>query len=133
MKNFDDDRKLVPFDEEERRFVLGGETFTVKPRVRPEVLIPWAKVTTESSMEDDVANVDATLKGLLEPESLDRFEQLRARETDPVAYLDLVAVLRWAVEVTAGRPTKQPSNSGSGDGKNGTDSTAGQSLRAVEA
>lgn len=133
MKNFDEERNFVPLDEEDRRFQLGGETFTLRARVRPEVLIPATRITNGSAMEDDIANIDAALAALLEPESAERFTRLRAREDDPITYKELLPVIAYAVEVTAGRPTKPSASSGNGDAASTDASKAGSSLRAVEA
>lgn len=132
MKDFDQDRG-EPLNEDERTFRLRGQVFTLKPRVRPEVLIPASLVTTASSIGEDVANIDEMLKAFLNGDDAARYEELRAREDDPIEYRELLAIVRWAVEVSTGRPTEQPAPSGSGAGESGTGSTAASSLRAVEA
>lgn len=125
MKDFDGARaERSARDEEERTFKLGGETFTIRPAVRPETLIAASRVKTDSEIADDVAAFDEMLEGFLEPVDRDRYRELRLREDDPVTFADLMDVAQWAVEVNTGRPTGQPSLSSPGLKPTGTELTA---------
>lgn len=129
MKDFDEARTAAR-DAEERSFKLGGETFTIRPAVRPETLVAASRVRQDSEIADDVAAFDEMLEGFLEPGDRDRYRELRLRETDPVTFADLMAVAQWAVEVNTGRPTEQPSPSTPGLKPTGTELTAVPPLTA---
>lgn len=125
MKDFDEARaQRNATDAEERSFKLGGETFTIRAAVRPETLVAASRVTTDSSLVDDVAAFDELIKGFLEETDRERYEQLRLREVDPVTFTDLMEIAQWAVEVNSARPTEQPSPSGLGREPTGTPLTA---------
>lgn len=115
MKDFDEARTARSTrDAEERSFKLGGETFTIRPAVRPETLAAAARVTTDSGVADDIEAFDELILGFLEDEGRARYETLRRREEDPVTFTDLMEVAAWMVEVNSGRPTVQPSPSSAG-------------------
>lgn len=133
MKDFDQERATVPFDEEARTFRLRGETFTIKQAVRPEVLVPASRVNRESVLADDVTNVDATILAVLDGDGPDRYRQIRESDDDPITFIDMMAIVNFAIEVATGRPTRQPGSSGAGPSKTGTGSTGEPPLRAVEA
>lgn len=116
-KSFDD---LVST---ERTFVVRGETFTWRD-VRPEVLTaftPAESAEDEKSDPEDNSGIWKTLDEqialFLVPEDVERWNNLRAREENPVTIVQLNAILEWLVAEQTERPTQTPSPSGSGRGK----------------
>lgn len=133
MKDFDTERAARPtLDEEERTFKLGGETFVIRPQVRPDVLTPVAGIGTDGAPPGVVlAILDEFLTEILEGDGPERYMTLRARETDILTFQDLDDVSAWAMEVVTGRPTERSSPSTGSPGPTGTTSTEGSRLQAV--
>lgn len=132
MEDFDEARTARAPGDDERSFKLGGEVFTIRQAVRPEVLVTAVSITNESGMDHDVKALDETMHGLLEEEGRGRYTALRERESDPVTYFDLVDVVRWAMKVHTGRPTERPAPSLPGPGPTGAGLTAVAPLPAAE-
>jgi hypothetical protein len=115
-KTFDD---LVS---NERTFIVRGETFTWRD-VRPEVLTAFTPSENgkEAGEEEDNSGIWRTLDEqimlFLVTEDRERWENLRAREDNPVTIVQLNAILEWLVGEQTDRPTQTPSPSGSGRGK----------------
>lgn len=125
MKNFDTEREERKLSEEERTFVLGGETFVAKASVRPEALSQWDGITQEMSVSQILEATDATVLALIEnrDDAHNRYTAIRARDEDPIAVDDLVEVGKWLVEVQTGRPTEPQSGSTASPPTPGTTST----------
>lgn len=115
-KNFDD---LISG---ERTFVVRGETFTWRD-VRPEILTAFTPTETAEEGKDPEDNsgiwkqLDEQISLFLVPEDVERWNNLRAREDNPVTIVQLNAILEWLVGEQTERPTQTPSPSGSGRGK----------------
>jgi hypothetical protein len=125
MKDFDQERAIrTAPSEDERTFVLAGESFTIRASVRADTLAHASDVTADSKVSDDVAAFDALIEGFLEEHDRPRYRLLRARETDPVTFDDLMEVAAWMVSVNSGRPTQQASPSTAGPERTGTTLTA---------
>lgn len=139
MKNFDDARKERL--NRERQFVIGGETFTFRPSVRPEDVLDWFEMRTGESLTGDdgltqrqqVEVYDRTVLAFLEPSQDEAWAKVRADADPPITIKDISDLIEWLFEEQAGRPTSQPSDSstGSGSGETGTTST-GSSLSEEE-
>ena len=113
-KSFDD---LIS---NERTFVVRGETFTWRD-VRPEILTAFTPEVTEGKDPEDNSGIwkqlDEQIQLFLVPEDVERWQNLRAREDNPVTIIQLNAILEWLVGEQTERPTQTPSPSGSGRGK----------------
>lgn len=116
-KSFDD---LVST---ERTFVVRGETFTWRD-VRPEVLTAFQPSEAEEKKEGEPEDnsgiwkqLDEQISLFLVPEDVERWQNLRAREENPVTIIQLNAILEWLVGEQTERPTQTPSPSASGRGK----------------
>lgn len=110
----------------ERSFIIGGETFHHRIGVPPEVLQPWLEADEFSS--DWLTILDETIVAMLEPGEEDLWKKVRdPNAANPLTQIDLTALIRWLIEVTAGRPTGPPSNSSDGRPSTETRSTDGSS------
>ena len=133
MKDFDE--LLSP----DRTFKVKGEVFTWHD-VRPEVLtlfeFPFpeenGKATSAKAKEEldkrqktyawDLA--DAQIKIFLSESDRERWDQLRAREENPIPIKQINALLEWLMEEQTNRPTQPPSPSEAGRGRTAPSSTA---------
>lgn len=116
MKDFDAvTAERNTLDVEARTFKLRGETFTIRPAVRAETLVAASRITTESNPASDIVAFDELIEGFLEPDDRDRYRDIRARETDPVTFTDLMAISMWMIETNSGRPNDEQSGRGPTD------------------
>ncbi len=112
------------FDEllsQERTFVVRGETFTWRD-VRPEILTAFKPETNGKDPEDTSViwkQLDDQIGLFLVPEDVERWNNLRSREDNPVTIVQINAILEWLVGEQTERPTQTPSPSGSGRGRTG--------------
>lgn len=119
-RNFDEDLS------EDLEFVVGGETFKMK-YVRPEVLAAWEDEETSEKSEGALKQMDARIKLFLDGTNgaHKRWDDIRARDDNPVSMGQINDILLWMVEVQSGRPTIQPSPSVIGRGKTVASSKVG--------
>lgn len=131
MKDFDAKRKARM--DRDRSFKIGGEEFTMRAGLRPEVLIPWEQLTEETSAAEVLQILDSIVLDFLEPygDSHDRYRALRERVEEPITLQDLQELVEWLIAEQTGRPTGQPSSSTPSAVPPGTGSTEGSSLREV--
>ena len=117
-KSFDD---LIS---KEKTFTVRGQTFTWKD-VRPEILTAFKPEENGDKDKDPEDNsgiwkeLDGQIKLFLVSEDQERWDNLRARDDDPVTIVQLNAILEWLVGEQTDRPTQTPLPSGSGPGKTG--------------
>ena len=114
-KNFDEEYKP------ELTFTIGGEDFHVS-YVRPEVLAGWGdEITGRETPPTEVealAIMDGRIKGFLNSNGdAARWDEIRARDADPVTGAQMNGLLMWLIEVHSDRPTIPPSPSASGRGR----------------
>ena len=130
MKDFDEGRvAALNTPEADRTFVIGGETFTCRASVRPEVMFEIAEMDADTPSPQVFAIIDRLVLNMIEPvnDAQNRWRALREREDDPLTINDLNGLVSWLVEQQAGRPTEAPSLSLPGRETNGTPSTASSS------
>jgi hypothetical protein len=127
-RNFDDHRKKK--DEAtraEREFILGGEHFTARARVRPEAFMEWDSLDMETTPASEILEkADATILSMIEKKdnAHDRYRALREREDDALNLEDLTDLVQWLVEVqSGGRPTEPASDSSTSPDETGTSLT----------
>ena len=135
MQDFDIER--AKRWEEDRRFKIGGEVFTHKPTVRPELMTAYEDMAGSATGTEALAIMDALIVGWLDttedPEALDRFRALREREDDPLGGGDLSDIVKWLYQNSARRPTTASTSSDAGRTTTGTTSTDGSSPEQDEA
>lgn len=130
MKNFDEAREARA--KEDRSFQLGGEVFTRKVGIRPEVLSPYENLSDDTPATEALATIDMIVLDMIEDggegqDACVRYKALRAREDDPVTLGDLTDLVEWLVESATSRPTSRQSGSMRGPAATGTISTEGSS------
>lgn len=115
MRDFDEERRDRV--EEDRRFRIGGETFTARAFVRPEAIDDYDRMTADTPAEEALATLDRLIVDLVEDDdAADRWATMR-QNTDSTTALDLTSILelvKWLVERHTGRPTAAPSPSAAG-------------------
>lgn len=135
MRDFDKERQVR--NERNRQFKIGGETFTAKSGVRPEVLAAYEDISTDDTTAVQIlAVIDEIVLGLIEntDDAHARYQTLRARDEDPVTLEDLQEVVQWLIQEQTGRtPTRQPSPSGDGPKETETILTDDSSLEETPA
>lgn len=111
-RNFDD---LL---EKDQTFTVRGEKFSYQD-VKPEILTAFELSTNGKKSEADSTwdALDQQIMVFLPDEQHARWQELRAREKDPVTIHQLTEIIKWLMEVQTGRPTEQPSPSVSGRGR----------------
>lgn len=115
------------FDEllkEDLSFTVRGQTFTMI-YVKPEVLAAWEDEEDPDTALDSIENAHEKIKLFLTEDDRERWDNLRAKEDQPITSEQLRAVLQWMIEVQTGRPTEPLSPSDSGDGSTAATSTGG--------
>lgn len=144
-RDFDADRRH--WAPEDRTFLLGGEEFTARENVRPEVLALYEdRVRGDRTLGDIIAVSDECILLMIEGgDAVDRegqpvpgsararYLELRAREEDPIDLDTLAKITEWMFEVYAVRPTQPAAASSNGAGNTGTSSTVSSSPPAVAA
>lgn len=138
-KDFDKERSANLTPESERQCVIGGETFTIRAKVRPEVLAPYlgmiGGLASDMSEDEAITLLDTLMGNLVVPGEAEKWARVR-ENSDPEQALsvdDMQAVIQWAIQVATGRPTEpsSPSVDGSAMTGTGTPSTVGSPLQAV--
>lgn len=130
VKNFDTERLAKKASEEDRTFVLGGETFVAKQSVHPSVLTAYDRIGKDSTITETLEVVDDCILQMTEArdDAHGRYLQVRANVDDPITVDDLLDIVKWLLEAQTDRPTGQPSASGSGQTPTATDLTVVSSL-----
>lgn len=134
MRNFDEERadRLT----RERSFVIGGQTFTFRLGLHPDVfqecIAPWRSVTSITPDEEARVAISQTIKNFLATEEdQERWDallrDLRAEVGDGVVASELAItaqdqfkVMMWMIEEQTGHPTNARSSSGNGRERSGT-------------
>lgn len=140
MKDFDAERRS--WSVADRTFILGGETFVARERLRPETLAEFEAETVllpdeERTLHRLLAATDQAFLAMVEGgddesagSARTRYLALRADPEAPVD-LDLLGeVTRWLFEQHTGRPTEPSSPSGTGRDGTSTTSTGTSSPQA---
>jgi hypothetical protein len=113
VRDFDDERAQRAA--RDRSFRIHGELFYVKPGVRPEVLVPYEDMSTETSATDALSTIDALVLGFIShddpPGACDRWRAIRADEEDPLTMEDLTSLVEFLIETATGRPPTRASSS----------------------
>lgn len=134
MRNFDEERQARL--EQDRSFQINGETFTRRPGVAPEKVLPWVQMITgetDPTEADAITILDDTVLAYLEPGQEERWRVARDPESDnPVTIPDLRRLLEWLTQEDAGRPTGQSSASAGGRDDTKAILTAASSSPEVE-
>lgn len=111
MQNFD--RPATP--DEERQFQAGGQTFTIRKRVRPESLAALDGASLEGSIQENVDAIDALIQQFLVKGDRDRWVAARAQDDDDdliIGLDEMKAISDWAIAVLSNRPLDSSASSG---------------------
>jgi hypothetical protein len=124
-RNYDEIR-----DAEDLSFVIRGQTFRLK-RARPEDLARLIDAeearTGEEKFSDAFAFAEERLLALIDQSNgaLEAWQNIRASETDPVTFGEVMDLSNWAVTELTRLPTLRPSPSEPGPSKTAATSKAG--------
>lgn len=125
MQDFDIDRQARWHAD--RQFKLGGEVFTHRPGVRPELMAEWEGIDASTSAVEALAITDRLIKAWIDTTddstAVKRFEALRQREEDPISGGDLSTLIFWLYRQSTRRPTEPSTSSDNGHGTTGESST----------
>jgi hypothetical protein len=112
---------------------MGGETFTLRDDVPPDILKLWDSIGPDSkeAQGDQLQMLDDVFVALVVPEDGQVYLDLRASQRTP-GMMTLLSAAQWAVEQLTNRPFDQPAASG---GSGGTVSRPASStgLRSLDA
>jgi hypothetical protein len=135
LHDFDIDRQYR--HEGDRQFKLGGEVFTHRGGIRPEVQQQWEEMPAETPGSEALKITDALIVAWLDtdadPTGPERFRKLRERESDPITGRDINNLIVWLYTQSTRRPTEPLSSSEDGRGETTPTSTATSSTEPVEA
>ncbi len=121
MKDFDAERVSAAQEQKPTTFKAGGETFTVRQFVRPEML-SYFDEWTAADAKTTIEGFDNYIMEMIEPGDLKRWKKVRAVKTaqpgkpPPLSQNDLESIAFWLLGEAAGRPTTPPSRSQRGSG-----------------
>ncbi len=117
VKNFDEARRAKHKAEGERTFVLGDETFVLRPAIHPSILERYDDLDNDTPVKETMEIVDDLIVALIEPRdgAEDRYRAVRANQDDPISVEDLQDLIRWMMEIQTGRPTGPPGDSSPGE------------------
>lgn len=135
MKDFDEVRNERRKTDDERTFVVGGETFRVRSSIKPEWVVPYEDLDPNTnSAADYIAVMDDLVRAIIVPDddAAARYTAVRAREEDALDLTTLRELIGWMIEMATGRPTGPRADSSPTRASTGTSSTGDSSLRAVE-
>lgn len=95
-----------------KTFTLGGYKFTLRPRVRPEVM----RLSSGEAMTiaDTVTAYDTFVKQVIIPEDAEMWDKVRAEAEPEITLHEIEELSGWLLEQAAGRPTDAPSSRGRG-------------------
>lgn len=118
MHDFDQERSELYVDQE-REFKIAGQTFSLRQSVRPEVIAIWEELPPDAGSSLVYSTLDRLIKEfLVDDGSRERWDEVRAQEEDPITVRDLWQVWYFVLENNVRFPTRQPSGSPDGPGKN---------------
>jgi hypothetical protein len=127
MRDFDEARKRR--QDKDRSFKIGGETFVMKPGVRPEALADYEKIGPDSTPTETLAIIDGIVLSMIDGADggHDRYVKVRESEDDPVTLGDMQELVEWLMEEQTARPTELAPASGGGRRRTATPSTVASS------
>lgn len=133
MKDFDQEKKdRAEATRADREFMLGGQRFYAEASVRPEVMLEFEQIESETPPSEVLRIVDGTIVAMIEdsPDASgvgghERY--LALRKTSAIGMDDLLALANWLVGAATGRPTEQPVVSSALPAMAGTTSTGDSS------
>lgn len=125
-KNFDIGRQARLKTEDERSFVLGGETFVAKQAIHPSALAAYDAISQADGVAATLDTVDDLVLTMIEDtdNAAGRYRAVRDNTADVITIEDLLDLVRWLVELQTGRPTGQPGDSSPGQTTTETPLTA---------
>lgn len=117
MKDFDQEREQAK-SQRTLEFTIGGETFRIKPFVKPETMDAFAVGDTRQDEKGERRPVldvyDEWVTSMLVEEDAPKWKRVREKADPPLNLEDIENVVFWLVEAAAGRPTARSSSSAPG-------------------
>lgn len=103
----------------DRQFKIAGQTYTVRKRVRPEVLAMLGEFEADSTFKHTIEQLDAMILATLTRESAERWHAMRTSDDDEdgegtVDLEGMNAVLEFAIEAVTNRPLGSAGSSTTG-------------------
>lgn len=108
-----------------RPFKIDGEVFYVAGSQPAGILFEMAELSGQKDVGAQVKLVLRLLKGLLIPESYDRFVERMKSQTNPITIEQVMKVVNWSMEAYSDRPTSPGTPSSVPSETIGTSLTAG--------
>jgi hypothetical protein len=100
----------------DRQFKLGGQVYTIRRKVRPEVLSMLEHVGDGDTTQDTVDRLDSLIRAVLVKSDVPRWTQAREYDDEDgeqtIGLDDLNRVIQWSIERLVSRPLGQPASSG---------------------
>lgn len=128
MRNFDAER--AAHAEKDMGFIIGGESFRIRPGVHPDVFIEYEE-TPVTGQRDVIALMDKLIKAfLMTDDDRARWDKVVENVDDPITAGHRRAVVNLLYEVESELPTSAPEPSGRGRGRGRGTSSGGTSSPA---
>lgn len=110
--NLDQERRPLVADDQ-RQFTILGQSFTVRKRVRPEVLGMLEHLGSALTVDQNISEIDEIVRQVLIPEDRAKWDLMRASDDDDsiLELSDMQSVVNWAMERLTDRPLEQSTSS----------------------
>lgn len=107
-----DANKPPALPDDERAFRAGGQTFTLRKRVRPEALSAMLSLG-DGEIAQRVSAIDSVMRLVIRRDDIARWDALRADDNDDtlIDFGQLSEILTWAIGVVMNRPLENASSS----------------------
>lgn len=101
--------------DDDRQFKLAGQVFTIRRKVRPEVLAMLEHVGDGTGTQDTIDRLDELVRRVLVKRDVPRWQATREEDDEDgentISLHDLNTVIQWSIERLVARPLEQPSSS----------------------
>lgn len=125
-ENFDNKRRTVV--DGDRSFVIIGQTFTIKRRVRPDTLGLLSAIDAATGIAESLIAIDEMIVAMLVKADQPRWTLAREFEDEDGEQMieldDMQHIIEWAVEKLTDRPLERPESSSDGSSTTAETSTA---------
>lgn len=110
--NLDQERRPLVADDN-RQFTILGQSFTVRKRVRPEVLGMLEHLGSKLTVDENIAQIDEIVRQVLVPDDRAKWDLMRASDDEDLILelSDMQSVINWAMERLTDRPLAQSTSS----------------------
>lgn len=110
--NLDQERRPLVADDN-RQFTILGQSFTIRKRVRPEVLGMLEHLGSTLTVDENIREIDEIVRQVLVPDDRPKWDLMRASDDDEtiLELSDMQKVINWAMERLTDRPLAQSTSS----------------------